>query len=100
VIGITGLFTLGFSSNGPQPRIDQTYQLDDNFSYVLGRHTLKFGIDARKFQVSNPFFASNSGTYSFGGSGAFSTGNPGADYLLGFPDSYSQGSGSFIDASA
>jgi hypothetical protein len=100
VIGITGLFTLGFSSNGPQPRIDQTYQLDDNFSYVLGRHTLKFGIDARKFQVSNPFFASNSGTYSFGGSGAFSTGNPGADFLLGFPDSYSQGSGSFIDASA
>src|SRR5208282_162392 len=36
-------FTLGFSANGPQPRKDQTYQLDDNFSWVRGRHTFKFG---------------------------------------------------------
>jgi hypothetical protein len=100
VIALTGLFTLGFSTNGPQPRIDQTYQLDDNFSYVLGRHTLKFGINVRRFQVANPFYASNSGSYSFGGSGLFSTGNPGADFLLGTPDTYAQGSGSFIDATA
>jgi hypothetical protein len=100
VIGINGLFTLGFSSNGPQPRIDQTYGLTDNFTIVKGKHTFKFGIDDRRFHVSNPFFASNSGTYAFNGAGLFSTRVPGADFLLGSPDTYSQGSGSFIDASS
>ena len=52
----TTIFTLGFSANGPQPRLDQVYQLDDNFSYVMGRHTLKFGYDGRRFHVTNPFF--------------------------------------------
>jgi hypothetical protein len=97
---VTGLFTIGFSQNGPQPRIDQTYQLDDNLSYVIGRHTLKFGFDGRRYLVSNPFSFLNSGNYSFGASGPFSTGNPGADFLLGIPDSYTQSSGGFIDASA
>jgi len=100
VIALNGLFTLGFSSNGPQPRKDQTHQLDDNFSYVIGRHTLKFGFDGRKFLVANPFFASNSGTFAFNGTGPFSTGLAGADFLLGIPDTYTQGSGSFINASA
>ncbi|HLZ51596.1 MAG TPA: carboxypeptidase regulatory-like domain-containing protein [Candidatus Acidoferrum sp.] len=100
VISVNGLFTLGFSANGPQPRIDQTFQLDDNFSLVIGRHTLKFGVDSRRFQVANPFFFENSGSYGFNGSGAFSTGVPGADFLMGIPDTYSQSSGSFIDARA
>lgn len=100
VIALNGLFTLGFSSNGPQPRKDQTYGLTDNFTWVHGKHTFKFGIDDRRFHVSNPFFASNSGTFGFNGGGAFSTGVPGADFLLGIPDTYTQGSGSFIDASA
>ena len=97
---VTGFFTLGFSQNGPQPRIDQVYQLDDNFSYVMGRHTLKFGYDGRKFGVSNPFSFLDSGSFGYGGSGTFSTHDPGADFLLGLPDSYAQSSGGFIDATA
>ena len=31
-IGVTGLFTLGFSEFGPQPRLENTYQFIDNFS--------------------------------------------------------------------
>jgi Carboxypeptidase regulatory-like domain len=98
VVSLLGLFTLGFSNNGPQPRIDQVYQADDNFSYVVGRHTLKFGFDGRRFHVSNPFANRNNGSFTFNGSGQFSTANPAADFLLGIPDSYGQGSGSFIDA--
>lgn len=98
VMSLTGFFTIGFSNNGPQPRIDQVYQADDNFSSVLGRHTLKFGFDGRRFRVSNPFANQNNGNFTFGGAGAFSTGDPGADFLLGVPDTYGQGSGSFIDA--
>lgn len=100
VVVVTGFFTLGFSQNGPQPRKDQVYQLDDNFNYVLGRHSLKFGYDGRKFGVSNPFSFLNSGSYGFGGSGDFSTGLAQVDFLLGIPDTYAQSSGGFIDATA
>ncbi len=99
-IGITGFFNLGFSTNGPQPRIDTTYELTDNFSKIVGRHTFKFGYDGRRFQVNNPFFGNNNGNFSFGGNGLYSTGDPGADFLLGIPDSYAQGSGGWIDARA
>jgi Carboxypeptidase regulatory-like domain len=100
VMNILGFFSLGFSSNGPQPRKDQVYQFDDNFSNVIGRHTLKFGIDARRYWVDNPFANNNSGTFTYNGAGAFSTTNPAADFLLGVPDSYIQGSGSLIEARA
>ncbi len=98
LINVTGLFSLGFSNNGPQPRIDQTYQVDDNFTKIMGRHTVKIGFDMRRFQVYNPFFFDESGVFDFGGSGAYSTGDPGADFLLGIPDDYTQGGGDFINA--
>ena len=99
-IDVTGLFTMGFSDNGPQPRLDDTGQLIDNFSFTTGKHAYKWGIDFRRGHVANPFFFDNNGAFSFAGGGPFSTGNSGADFLLGFPDSYAQSSGSFIDARA
>jgi carboxypeptidase family protein len=101
VIALSGLFTLGFSDNGPQPRKDTNYQFTDNFSKIAGKHSFKFGFDARRFQVDNPFFFLIDGHYSYGtGNGAFSTGDTAADFLLGIPDSYNQGSGAVINARA
>ena len=100
LVGVGSYFSLGFSNNGPQPRIDQVYQIDDNLSKSLGKHQFKFGYDGRKFEVSNPFSANNNGTYSFSNSGAYSSGDPGLDFLLGNPDSYAQGSGAQIQANA
>jgi len=97
-ISITGYFTLGGTSNGPQPRKDQTYQITDNFSWIKGKHAFKLGYAGRKFQVWNPFANNNDGTFSFATNGAFSTGDPGLDFLLGVPASYNQGSGSIIIA--
>lgn len=97
---ITGFFNLGFTSNGPQPRKDQTYQLTDNYTWIKGRHSLKFGYDGRRFQVWNPFGARNNGSFSFSNSAKFSTGNPGLNFLLGIPTSYNQGSGQLIIAKA
>jgi hypothetical protein len=97
VLAVTGLFTLGFSAFGPQPRIDQTYQVDDNFSRVVGRHTFKIGFDMRRSQVANLYLSRNNGAFTFGGGGTYSTGNPGLDFMLGIPDSYNQQSGGFID---
>jgi len=99
-IVLTGLFRLGFSDNGPQPRLDQNYQLTDNFSKIVGKHSLKFGFDVRRFQVDNPFFFQNNGHFDFAASGPFSTGDPGADFLLGIPDDFLQNSGGFINARA
>src|SRR5260370_9285569 len=87
-IGITGYFNLGFSTNGPQPRKDQTYQITDNFSWLKGKHSFKFGYEGRKFQVWNPFNARNNGSFSFSTAGRYSSGIGGASgikFLLGLP---------------
>jgi hypothetical protein len=99
-ITITGYFGLGFSTNGPQPRKDQTYQITDNFSWAHGRHSIKLGYEGREFQVWNPFSARNSGSFAFNNSATFGTGDPGLNFLLGIPTSYNQGSGSVIIAKA
>ena len=99
-LAVTGYFTLGGTTNGPQPRIDQVIQLDDNFTKTLGRHNLKFGYDGRRFNVTNLFDANNSGAYSFASSGTFSTGDPSLDFLLGIPANFAQGTGAIIQADA
>jgi len=99
---VTGGFTLGFSTNGPQPRIDQTYQIDDNFSKVIGRHSLKIGYDGRRFNVDNEFAGRNNGSYSFSASGGvtnpYTSGSAYLDFFLGIPFTYSQGAGGRISA--
>jgi hypothetical protein len=98
VMGLEGLFTLGFSFEGPQPRHDANYDLADNFSKVLGNHNLKLGVHYERFSVDNPYYDDNSGDYSYEGSGAFSSGDPLIDYMLGIPDGYEQASGGIINA--
>ncbi len=93
-----GACEFGFSYQGPQPRIDQTYQVTDNFTLIKGRHTIKFGFDMRRAEVFNPFAFLNNGYFGFYGTGQFSTGDEGADFLLGIPDFYEQTSGGLVDA--
>jgi hypothetical protein len=99
-VSVGSNFTLGFSNNGPQPRIDQTYQVDDNFSKVVGRHSMKFGYDGRRFNVDNPFYGSNNGNYTFTNGNALGSGNAAVDFLLGIPNTYAQTAGGRIDAYA
>ena len=99
-IDLTGYFTLGFSNNGPQPRIDQTYQATDNFSKIVGRHTLKMGFETRRMEVYNPFLSDLNGYFQFLGTGPYSTGDPGADYLLGMPSTYNQNTGDIMNVRA
>jgi hypothetical protein len=58
---------------------DHVYQLADTFTWVTGRHTIKFGGDIRRWQdnlrTGNP--------YTLGFDGRF-TGNPVADMLFGY----------------
>lgn len=100
VMALTGLFNLGFSSEGPQPRKDTNLNFSNDFTHLVGRHSLKFGATLEQFRVSNPYFSDNNGVYSYGGSGPYSSGDPGIDFLLGIPDNYTQESGGFIDTIA
>ena len=97
--GGAGAF-LGFSNEGPQPTKDGNLSAADNFSKVLGSHNLKLGASYEQFAVNNPYFANNNGDYSYAGAGAYSSGDPILDYVLGIPDQFQQASGSVIQAIA
>src|SRR5215467_11019335 len=90
--GVPGIQFNNFStgnSGAPAPIIQNTYQALDNYSKVIGRHTMKFGGDTRYTWQIWKNLGSN-GAYTFSGS---ETGIDFADYLLGAPTSYQQGQG-------
>lgn len=99
-ISVSGYFTLGFSNNGPQPRIDTNEDAADNFTKIIGNHNLTFGAHVERFGVHNPFFNNLNGNFGYSGGGGYSSGDPLLDFLVGIPDSYSQGSGALIEAFA
>jgi hypothetical protein len=99
-IGVGSYFSLGNSYEGPQPRTDTNLSYADNFSWVKGNHSLKFGGLFEQFRVHNPFGYLNNGYYGYDGQGAYSSGDPMIDFVLGIPDDYEQTSDGFIDAVA
>jgi hypothetical protein len=91
-----GAETLYFNSftTGTEPffvaQVNNTFDASDTVSKVRGNHTVKTGFEYTWYKVKqNPDLVAN-GTFSFFGSGAQSTGNGFADFLLGLPDFYSQ----------
>jgi len=99
-IDVQSMFHLGFSEFGPQPRLDAVYQAADNLTYIRGRHTIKVGFDMRRWESYNPELAYNNGAITFRSYGTYSTGNAGADFLLGIPTRYLQESGAVENARA
>jgi len=82
----------GFSfgaSGGPLGVTENTFQATDNFSRVVGKHTVTFGGQFRYNQLTEYNGGSN-GDFTFDG---FETGNEFADFLIGAPTGYSQGQG-------
>lgn len=63
------LVSFGMQNNLPQGRIINNTQVQDNSSYLRGRHTFKFGGEFYKQRSPNVFLPNNNGTYSFSGSG-------------------------------
>src|SRR6202140_3103591 len=91
-----GVETLYFNSftTGTEPffvaQVNNTFQVSDTVSKVLGKHTIKTGFQYTWYKIKqNPDLVAN-GTFSFFGSGNQSTGSGFADFLLGLPDFYSQ----------
>ncbi|HUQ91039.1 MAG TPA: TonB-dependent receptor [Bryobacteraceae bacterium] len=80
---ISGRFSL--TSGGPTKFVSNTYQLQDNFSWILRRHTLKFGAEAMDLSFFQSFLGPPSFSYNGQrtGGGSAARGDSLADFLLG-----------------
>jgi hypothetical protein len=81
--------------DGTTGQYNNTYQITDNFSKIVGKHTLKFGGDIRYIQVNERNTYTSNGWFEFDGG---ETGNDFADYLLGAPDLFNQTSPQLLDS--
>jgi Carboxypeptidase regulatory-like domain len=97
-IGVSGGFSIGNNFNGQLPQIGNTFQFTDNYSKIIGNHSLKFGGDVRfqrfdqllYFDVNGDLTFTSSTTSPVGNDLGFSDAYP--DYLLGLGNSFFQGS--------
>lgn len=80
-ITIAGYSVLGDEFNNPQRNIINTYQLGDTLSWFLGRHSFKFGFDARNHRQDGFRDIQARGFLTSLG---IITGNPLADIALGY----------------
>jgi hypothetical protein len=98
-VSLSGGFAFGNNESGNFSQTGNIYQGLDTYSRIIGKHTLKFGADIRDQRLHQLYFYDVSGGFSFYGGGpndvGFSSLIP--NYLLGLPDSYSQGSANAVD---
>ena len=65
--------------------LSSTYQWNNNTTWTMGRHTMKFGFDIRRLRTVFPDSFGGGDNYGYYGfSGTFS-GDPFGDFLLGLP---------------
>jgi len=90
--GTQGLY--GNNFEGQLPQTGNTFQFADNYSKIIGRHSYKFGGDIRYQRFDQKLYFNVNGEYLFGPGGRNDTGaiDGYANYLLGLPFAYTQGS--------
>jgi Carboxypeptidase regulatory-like domain/TonB dependent receptor-like, beta-barrel len=76
-------------------QFNNSFQVLDNFSKVVGTHTLKFGGQFHYDQINERNLAAENGQFGFSGS---ETGVDFADFLIGAPDSLTQASPQILDS--
>jgi Carboxypeptidase regulatory-like domain/TonB dependent receptor len=76
-------------------QFNNSFQILDNFSKVMGTHTLRFGGQFHYDQINERNLAAENGQYAFSGS---ETGIDFADFLIGAPDSLTQASPQILDS--
>jgi Carboxypeptidase regulatory-like domain/TonB-dependent Receptor Plug Domain/TonB dependent receptor len=93
-VDVSGLFSYGNNFEGEIPQRGNTFQWSDSLSWVKGSHTMKFGGDIRRQRFDQTLYYNVNGFYSYFGGSANDVGSDDLmpNYLLGLPDSYSQGS--------
>jgi hypothetical protein len=90
-----GLNNFSFGSVAPSIQAQNTYQIGDSFSKIHRRHSLKFGVDLRYYQMNQRNSGNPTGGFAFNGA---ETGYDVADYLLGAPWDFTQNSLQLLDS--
>jgi hypothetical protein len=70
-----GLLGIGTATNLPQSRIVNTWQLQDNWNWVLGKHQFKAGVNWTYQRSPNQFLPTVNGAFRFDSWGDIGTGN-------------------------
>ena len=76
-------------------QFNNTYQLIDNFTKIVGTHTLQFGADFHYDQINERNYDDANGAFVFNGS---ETGLDFADFLIGAPNNFTQASQQLLDS--
>lgn len=72
----SGRLAFGPATNAPQGRIVNTYQFQDNWTYVLGRHSLKSGVNFTYQRSPNFFLPNYNGQFRFSNWDTFAKDTP------------------------
>ena len=83
LVDVGGGFSIGNNFNGQLPQIGKTFQFSDNYSKIIGNHSLKFGGDVRLQKFDQLLYFDVNGDISFLSSTSAPVGND-----LGFSDAY------------
>ncbi len=99
-VNLSGSFDIGNDPEGQAPQIGNSFQWTDSFSLIRGRHSLKFGGDEHYYRFDQTLYFDPDGQFLFyGGNSGLTVTDPNvglasyADFLLGLPGVYIQGSG-------
>jgi outer membrane receptor protein involved in Fe transport len=60
-IAVSGGFTIGNNFEGELPQIGNVFQWSDNYSKIIGKHTLKFGADVSRQRFDQTLFFETTG---------------------------------------
>jgi hypothetical protein len=64
-VTLSNLFTIGGLAKFPQERLEQTYQFQNVSTYIVNRHSLKFGLDQARTHLFNNNAPNSKGTWQF-----------------------------------
>ena len=71
----------------PNTELSRTFQVNENLTWIKGKHTMKFGFDLRKIHLITTWYSGSSAADDYGDfffNGQY-TGNNFGDFLLGIP---------------
>ena len=89
ILSVQGLSSMGSPINVPSGGYENNYQMDDDVTWIHGKHTVRAGLEVRQYRPAQYDPATPNGNLSFDGrfTGIDSAhvGNPAADLVLGIP---------------